>query len=438
MSSLRSDLSLTQIPQLKLTQRLKQALTILEMSPLELNEYLRQEVLENPMLEEKEPSAETLAENNFLQGEEKRPSEPAFQESFYSFLSFQLRLQLSDDLDLCLGEEIVGSINEDGYLVSDLDEVAEKFKVSRDKVAEILTVVQSLEPTGVGARSLKECLLLQLGEQGEKNQLVKTVIQDHLEEIMDRRNWGKLARKLGCKSWELQGALEEIRMLDPRPGRNFSSSRPSYIVPELIVREEGNTLEITSNVLFYPRLTLSPSYQELLKDPEAGPFLRKKLSSARWLIRCLEKRQDTLEKIVKFLIEYQDSFFRKGLYYLRPLSLKTVAKELCFHESTVSRAIKGKYIDTPRGVIPLKSLVPSGLRQEKTEFSEASIREEIKMIIAREDRSNPFSDEGLTALLADKGIKMARRTVTKYRRILGIPSKAKRKERRIEHAESRN
>lgn len=434
MSSLEPDLSLRQIPQLKLTQRLKQALSILEMSPLELCEYLRQEVLENPLLEEEETTGEPLTEGNFSLEEEKQPSEPAFQESFYSFLLFQLHLQLSDDLDLRLGEEIIGSINEDGYLISDLGEIAEKFNVSIDRVAEVLKIVQSLEPTGVGARNLKECLLLQLGEQEEERQLIKTIIQDHLEEILDIKRWAKLARNLGCKVQDLERALEKIRMLDPKPGRNFSSSRPSYIIPELIVRETGGILEIRPNTLSYPRLFLSPSYQELLKDPEAGPFLKRKLSSARWLIRCLEKRQDTLEKIVRFLLEYQGNFIRKGLYYLRPLSLKTVAKELGYHESTVSRAIKGKYIDTPRGVIPLKSLVPSGLRQEKGEISEASIREEIRLIISREDRRNPLSDKALTELLALKGIKVARRTVTKYRLTLGISSKAKRKERRIENA----
>lgn len=434
----RPDLSLRQIPQVRLTPRLQQSIKFLEMPLLELREHLEGLLLENPLLEEESPS---LEEESPSPEETKEPSGDDHQEeraereslqavqpeSLYSFLLFQLRLHLSDDLTLAIGEEIIGNLTEDGYFLEDIQRIADAYHTTVETVEKTLAVVQSLEPTGIGARNLSECLLLQLGEGGGR--LTKQIIQEALDEIQDGRNWIKLAKRLGCRRQDLMESIEEIRMLDPRPACNYTQQTTVYIQPDLIVHRVDKQFRLELNHSVLPRVTVSPAYPKLMRDPAAREFLRGKLSAARWVVHCMEKRQETLLRVGEFLISWQQPFLQEGILRLRPLSLQEMSTDLHLHPSTLSRTLKGKSIETPRGIFPLKYLVPSGFGEKTDRVSSVQVKEEIRRLITAEDRRRPYSDVQIVQLMENQGIFLARRTVVKYREALGIPSRAKRRER---------
>lgn len=427
----RPDLSLRQIPQVRLTPRLQQSIKFLEMPQLELREHLEGLLLENPLLEEESPSLDETKETPEGEGQEEREERESFQavqpESLYSFLSFQLRLHLSDDLALAIGEEIIGNLTEDGYFLEDIQRIADVYRTTVETVEKTLSVVQSLEPTGIGARNLRECLLLQLGEGG--GQLTKRIIQETLDEIQDRGNWIRLAKRLGCHREDLMESIEEIRMLDPRPACNYTQQTTVYTQPDLIVHCTDGQFRLELNHSVLPRVTVSPGYQKLMQDPAAREFLRGKLSAARWVVHCMEKRQETLLRVGEFLISWQRPFLEEGILRLRPLSLQEMATHLHLHPSTLSRTLRGKSIETTRGIFPLKYLVPSGFGEKTERVSSAQVKEEIRQLIAVEDRRNPYSDSQIVHLMEKQGIFLARRTVVKYREVMGIPSRAKRRER---------
>jgi RNA polymerase sigma-54 factor len=427
---IRPDLSLFPKQQLRLSPRLQQSIMILEMPVMELRDFVNKELEENPLLEEQIPQ-ENVPQTEDFEGElyEKLPErEVASPEpGLRSHLLFQLRLHVSSDQELIIGEEIIDNINEDGYLVASLEEIAQRLGVSLCDVEGVLRLIQTFEPTGVGARNLKECLLLQLKESERSSPLAQKIVENYLEWVPLRTQWKKIAQELNCNLKELREAFQEIKMLEPKPGRLFSSFSPSYIVPDLLVKKEGGEYRVYLNKEYLPQLTISPQYNQLMANPEAGKFLRKKLTSARWIIRCLEKRSETLEKVGAFLVKKQEGFLKNGERNLRPLSLREVGTALGMHESTISRAIRGKYIQTPFGIYPLKFFITGNLGGEER-FSEAEIKEEIKRILRTENKEKPFSDEEIALLLKERGIALARRTVAKYRTELGIPSKSQRKE----------
>ncbi len=434
------DLSLRQIPQVRLTPRLQQSIRFLEMPQLELREHLEGLLLENPLLEEESPCLEDAKEPSGEDQPEEREEWESFQavqpESLYSFLLFQLRLHLSDDLALAIGEEIIGNLNEDGYFLEDTQRIADTYHTAVETVGKILAVVQSLEPTGIGARNLSECLLLQLGESGGR--LTKKIIQESLDEIQDGRNWIKLAKRLGCRREDLLESMEEIRMLDPRPACNYTQQTTVYIQPDLIVHRTDNQFRLELNHSVLPRVIVSPAYQKLMQDPTAREFLRGKLSAARWVVHCMEKRQETLLRVGEFLISWQQPFLQDGILRLRPLSLQEMATHLHLHPSTLSRTLKGKNIETPRGIFPLKYLVPSGFGEKTERVSSMQVKEEIRRLIATENRRQPYSDTQIAHQMEKRGIFLARRTVVKYREALRIPSRAQRRERGGLHVENRN
>lgn len=423
---MQQDLSQSQIQELKLSPRLQQSITILELSLAELEEYIDHELEENPMLEEETVSP--LEEPEGLSDrEERKELEISVPADLQSHLNFQLRLHLDDPEDIRIGEEIISEINEDGYLTTSLEELSHRLGLPQDKVEAVLKVIQTFEPTGVGARNLKECLLLQLRENGH-SPLTCQIVENYLGEITSGSGIKKLTKELNCDRGELLQAIKEIRLLEPKPGRLFSVSPPSYIKPDLLLRADGDSFRLEVNT-FLPHLILSPSYQNLLSDPEAGEFLKKRVSSAKWVIRCLEKRAETIEKIGYFLLKEQEGFFKGIQVSLKPISLKAAGAALGMHESTISRAIKGKYIDTPKGIFPLKFFFSAGLMIKDSRVTDRHIKEEMRRIIEKESKEEPLSDEEIRLALKEKGIEIARRTVTKYRQSLGIPSKTQRKER---------
>ncbi|MCR4428729.1 MAG: RNA polymerase factor sigma-54 [Caldiserica bacterium] len=429
---LRPDLSQVQQQQLRLSPKLQQSVLILELPLAELREFINKELEENPLLEEETTPNEQDLQEDF--GVEGAQSERGFlqiqapEPDLHTYLRLQLGMHLSSLEDLSIGEEIIDCIDDDGYLRIPPREIARRLKVEEKRVKEVLEIIKTFEPTGVGARDLKECLLIQLEEKGEASPLLKELIQNHLPLLSRRSQWKKLSQTLKCSLKELQDAFQKIRMLEPKPGRLFSSSSPSYIIPDLVVKKVQGELSVFSNKDYLPRLTLSQTYRELLKDDQAGKFLRKKLSSAKWIIRCIEKRTETLEKVAGFLVKRQEDFFEFGEAKLKPLSLAEVGKALGMHESTISRAIRGKYVDTPLGVFPLKVFLTGNTSKKAPGLSEAFIKEEVKKILKEESKEKPYSDEEITLLLKERGISISRRTVTKYRLELGIPSKSHRKE----------
>ncbi|MEI6309318.1 MAG: RNA polymerase factor sigma-54 [bacterium] len=440
-SGLQHNLHLRQVPQLRLSLQQQQAIRMLEMNALELQTFLTQQLEENPLLEETEESPETgeeelVAEEREESGddEEDHSRESARPETLAVYLRFQLQMAASGERERALGEAIISSLDERGYFRGDLAQIAASVGTDPAEASAALALVQSFDPPGVAASDLRECLLLQLRERsdntlpGAVNTLTQRVIEGYLDEIHDPKKRRSIARALGCRTAELIEALEQIRLLEPYPGCNFADTPPVFITPDLVVKEEEGRLRAQVNGGFIPRLRLSPSYQRMLTDPEASPFLRKKLTSARWILRSLEKREETLEKVAAYLVERQQDFLRKGGYYLRPLSLKEASVALGVHESTVSRAMKGKYIDTPRGVFPLRLLLPASLPQKSGPTSESRVKEEIRRIVTEEDRSRPLSDEQIATYLVGRGICLARRTVAKYRESLGIPLRGKRKD----------
>lgn len=439
-SGLQPVLHLRQVPQLRLSLQQQQAIRMLEMNAVELQTFLTQQLEENPLLEETEESPieespetgeeELLAEEREENGddEEDHSRESARPETLAVYLRFQLQMAASGERERALGEAIISSLDERGYFRGDLAQIAASVGTNPAEASATLALVQSFDPPGVAASDLRECLLLQLRERGEVNTLTQRVIEGYLDEIYDPKKHRSIARALGCRNAELIEVLEQIRLLEPYPGCNFADTPPVFITPDLVVKEEEGRFRAQVNGGFLPRLRLSPSYQRMLTDPEASPFLRKKLTSARWILRSLEKREETLEKVAAYLVERQQDFLRKGGYYLHPLSLKEASVALGVHESTVSRAMKGKYIDTPRGVFPLRLLLPAGLPQKSGPTSESHVKEEIRRIITEEDRLRPLSDEQIATSLVGRGICLARRTVAKYRESLGIPLRGKRKD----------
>jgi RNA polymerase sigma-54 factor len=434
-SGLQPDLHLRQVPQLRLSLQQQQAIRMLEMNALELQTFLSQQLEENPLLEETEESPgtieeETMAaereENGDDEGDHSR--ERTRPETLAVYLRFQLQMAASGELERALGEAIISSLDERGYFRGDLAQIAASVGTNPVEASATLTLVQSFDPPGVAASDVRECLLLQLRERGEVDTLTYRVVEGYLDEIHDPKKRRRIARALGCRSAELIEALEQIRSLEPYPGCSFADIPTAFITPDLVVREEEGRLRAQVNSGFFPRLRLSPSYQRMLTDPEAASFLRKKLTSARWVLRSLEKRDETLEKVAAFLVEKQQDFLRKGGTYLHPLSLKEASVALGVHQSTVSRAMKGKYIDTPRGVFPLRLLLPASLPQKGEPISESHAKEEIRRIISEEDSTCPLSDEQIASSLVRRDIRLARRTVAKYRESLGIPLRGKRKE----------
>ncbi|MEI6509466.1 MAG: RNA polymerase factor sigma-54 [bacterium] len=452
-SGLRPDLHLHQVPQLRLSIQQQQAIRMLEMNAVELQAFLIQELEENPLLEETEESPETNEEE--LPEREREETgddegdhswESARPETLAVYLRFQLQMAASGEQERALGEVIISSLDERGYFRGDLAQIAASLGTNPAEASAALALVQSFDPPGVAARDLRECLLLQLRERSENaltgaeklpqtdmlpreaDTLTQRVIEGYLDEIHDPKKHRHIARSLGCRNAELIEALEQIRSLEPYPGCNFADTLPAFITPDLVVKEEEGRLLAQVNGGVLPHLRLSPSYQRMLTDPEAAPFLRKKLTSARWVLRSLEKREETLEKVAAYLVARQQDFLRKGAYYLYPLSLKEASVALGVHESTVSRAMKGKYIDTPRGIFPLRLLLPASLPQKSGPTSESHVKEEIRRIITKEDAKHPLSDEQIAECLTKRGICLARRTVAKYRENLGIPLRGKRKD----------
>jgi RNA polymerase sigma-54 factor len=461
---MKHSLHLSQKPALIMTQRLQQALKLLQVPTLELQQILKQELMQNPLLEEvdeltenediaKEDSPEEKANEEAEEPSEEDPidwseymqdgafdrayipqteSNPEFLEkvpvtrtTLAESLLEQLHfLNLSKE-HLRIADFLVGSLDDRGYLSTSLEDIAQMLGRSVEECERVLKVLQALEPVGVGARDLRECLLIQLEARARRDTLPWRIIHDQFDNLVNRR-FPEIARQLRCGVEEVQEAADIVATLNPKPGLEVSAEDPKYVVPDLLVERVDEEYVVLLNDRNVPRLRISSTYENVLKDRKAGDktsrdYIQGRLNSARWLIQTIEQRRRTMIKVMNCIIREQREFFDKGIAFLRPLTLQQVARQIDMHESTVSRVCSGKYVQTPRGVFELKFFFSSGLETEDGEdVSARTAKDIIKTLIEEEDKKEPLSDQRIAELLHEKGLRIARRTVAKYREQLNI------------------
>jgi RNA polymerase sigma-54 factor len=455
-------LSLLQTQKLVMTPELRQAITILQLSSLELDEYIEQEILNNPLLEVSEDGpkpdetfdklrqkdSDNIDWEEYFQDcsdldfirfpREKREEETSFENfvssppSLQEHLMMQLHLSNVSKIGFKIGEFLIGNLDKRGYLAISTREAAELLRVPEEEVEKVLKLIQTFEPAGVGARNLKECLLIQVEQKNIDSPNIRRLIENHLKDLAEAR-YTRIAEALNITLAEVQRLKDIILTLDPKPGRNFSETNDTqYIVPDAIIQKVGDEYVVVMNDTISPRLSINPYYRSLLysedKESTISKFLSHKLDSALWLIKSIEQRRITLSKVIKSIVDVQRDFLDYGITCLKPLTLKQIADKIGVHESTVSRAISGKYVQTPRGLFELKFFFKNGLDNvDGSSISSESIKKMIKEMVAGEDPYNPLSDQKIADNLKKKGIVISRRTVAKYREETGIPSSAKRK-----------
>lgn len=453
----------TQSQRLMLTQRMQQAIQILQLSGLELDQYVQQELETNPVLEQKQQSVDPPAEDSqeSSNGEEEvddvafdlddfatrlgdygrtgpdlsrnRDADSRRQyyensitkgESFSAMLLRQLRMAAPEEKDYRIGERIIGDIDDKGYFTGTEEEIAKELDVPVEEVKRVLGLIQQFEPTGVGAHDVVECLLLQIEMEYPEENEMKVLVAEHLEEL-ERRQIPSIAKAMGVKPERVEELKEMLAKLNPWPGLEYSSEPPQYVTPDVIVEKTDNGYDVYLSNESSPELRISNQYRNLMRKAKIGKdekkYLRDKVESAKWLIRNIEQRQNTILRIARAIVEVQRDFMEKGVEAIRPLTLQEIADAVGVHEATVSRATRGKYMQTPQGLFEMKYFFSPGLKRDSgDEQSSKSVQSLIKKIIDEEDKTKPLSDQKIANLLKTQGINIARRTVTKYRENMGL------------------
>ncbi len=452
------NLTLKQEQKLIMTPELRQAIELLQFTSLELDEYLEGQIEKNPLLEMEElkDSQENVEEQSkeneeidwkevienyddisYKPQNEKDEKEYTY-ENFVSYspslkehLLVQIKLIFTDEKDIEIGETLIDYIDENGYFKGEIKEIGQELNLEGEDVENVLNRIQTLDPVGVGARDLRECLIIQLKEKKIKKPSIYKVIENHLEDIAKNR-LQNISKKLDIELIEVQEICDLIKTLEPKPGRGYSGEEKDvkYITPDIILREIDGEYVILLNDITAPRLNINRYYKELItksKDANTADYLKGKLNSAMWIIKSIEQRRMTIYNVVKSILKHQEDFLKKGEKALKPLTLKEVADDINVHESTVSRAVNGKYMQAPNGLFELKYFFSSGVSSNKGDVSAISIKAIIKDLIEKEDVKKPLSDQKITDILKGKGISISRRTVAKYRDELNIPSSTLRK-----------
>ena len=473
--AMEARLSLRQSQRVVMTPLLQQAIQLLQLSTLELQEVVQKELLENPLLEEVAPETgdgpEAAAAPSTPDAPAPTPVEPAPVESsptaerqtddlpfdltavmfddnnderslvaqeereelpfenlvrsvnsLTDHLDEQLRFTVEDPLVRRIGNEIIGNLDEDGYLRAELSEIAERCETTVDQVEKVLMLVQAFDPPGVAARSIQECLLIQLKADPNPDPVSVEIVEEHFDEL-SRRRYPDIARALKLPLDRVMESVEEIMGLEPKPGRRFGGADSRYIVPDVVVHKMGGEYVVVLNEDGIPRLRVNSLYRSLLRTAgsEAREYVEQKLRSAVWLIKSVDQRQRTLRKVTQSIVKFQREFLDKGLPCLRPLSLRDVGEDIGMHESTISRVTTNKYVETPQGLFELKFFFHSGIASGDGEMvSSVSVKKMIQDLLANEDPAKPLSDQEVAAILKGRGLTIARRTVAKYREELGI------------------
>ena len=475
--------------EMKINPRLYQAMELLYMPLLDLQQHLKQELTENPFLEmaeaeiqeeveldeegqeevEDEIDWEEILLDGFDAGGRKQQYEqkeyfqptPVESESLQDYLLEQLHYLDLPERDIRLGEEIIGNVADDGALSCSLEEVlvgvnqwleevrevarerAEELEEEEERTAELaelqklfrpyemeeaevmLERIQGFDPPGVAARDLQESILIQLRRKDMGDTLSAILVEEHFEDLINHR-WTDIAKVRGLTPLEVQDAADEIAKLDPKPGLQHSPDPERYVIPDLIVEKIDDEYLVFANDTSLPRLRLSRAYREVARDKnkfkgENKEFISSKLNSANWMIQAIEQRRQTMLKVMNFIVDRQKSFFEKGVQHLRPLTLREVAEHIEMHESTVSRVTNEKFVQTPRGVFSLKFFFSSGLSTSSgEEISARGVKAKIEALVEEEDPKKPLTDQAIVDHLKSEGVKIARRTVAKYRDQLGI------------------
>jgi RNA polymerase sigma-54 factor len=466
-----------------MTPSLQQAIKLLQLSKLELQEVLNQELLENPLLEElgeetKAEEAESDSQETKTETEEEaKAAEPAPEKEKDSFdeidydayfqdyieygynprmteeheefpientltrppnltdhLTWQLGMSDASPRIKEIGAFIIGNIDEDGYLRATNEEIEAAGPYSTEEVQRAVETIQTLDPIGVGSRDLRECLLLQLDFLEIDVPYVEAVVRDHWDDFM-QRHFVQISKALGIDMKTLEGVVEVIKHLDPKPGRKYSSERAIYVEPDVYIQKVGDEYIIVLNEDGMPKLRINGSYRQMLNsmdsksDGETVNYIKDKIRSAVWLIKSLDQRQRTIYKVAESIVKHQREFLERGIDFLRPLVLRDVADDIQMHESTVSRVVSNKYMHTPRGLFLMKYFFHSGIDSDTGEdISSLTVKKKIQGFIDGEDPRRPLSDSKIMKILNDEGINIARRTVAKYRDELNIPSSTDRKQ----------
>ncbi len=421
---------------LRLSPQIKLALNLLQLPLAQLKEYIKEEIEKNPLLE---PSEDTTSsyESDILWTEEDEDKKQ-YRESLIStsptlqeHLSRQLHLFSSSEDERKIGELIIGNINENGYFDCSIDEIAESNRTTKSQVEKVLALIQTFDPIGVGARDLRECLWLQLRTKEEENSLAGLIVDKYLP-FLEKKRYGYIAKKLKRSVEEIKDAIKEIAKFQPKPGCSFSQEITQRLIPDAILKKNKNGYEVIPNDWELPRFGLSAKYKEMLKKndtpTEVKEYLQERLKAGRSLIDAVNKRKETIQKILEEIVYAQKDFLDNGVTHFKPLTLSQIADRIGKHKSTVSRAISNKYVHTPYGIFKLRDFINSGVKQENGElFSSKSIKAKIKALIESEKKKKPLSDLEISSCLKQEGIFVSRRTITKYRHQLKIlPSKSRR------------
>ncbi|MCA9537908.1 MAG: RNA polymerase factor sigma-54 [Myxococcales bacterium] len=476
---LRLELKMSQ--QLVMTPQLQQAIKLLQLSRTDLIDAVREELLENPLLEEQseiaasEVKVDTVEELRRREDQEKTtdvrgdseadPSQqqidweayfenytapmpgtgpqrlrddelPSYEATLtrettlFDHLMWQLQVSDFTEQEERVAGALIGNIDDDGYLKGvDLTVLAEELGNDREYVEEVLEMIQVFDPPGVGARSLAECLLIQ-ARFLELGAIVEDIIREHLDNL-EKKNYHAIAREMDLELEEVIEAARLISQLEPRPGRPYTGEAPRYITPDIYIKKDDEGVyRAMLNEDGMPRLRISAFYRNALKQAETSEtkkYVTEKLNSAAWLIRSIQQRQKTIVKVTESIIKFQGAFFEKGVEHLKPLILRDVAEDIGMHESTVSRVTTNKYVHTPQGIYELKYFFNSSIQGDDGDLASEAVKSKIKALIAVEDPKRPHSDQKLVDLLKDDGVKIARRTVAKYREAMGILPSSKRR-----------
>ncbi len=472
---LRQSLKMSQ--QLVMTPQLQQAIKLLQLSRLELQQAVREELEVNPVLEEvteDAPEEATRQQKDAGSAEDEVPApvkeglidrvdwnyyfdegasgggraererededgRPYYENlltrkpSLAEYLEWQVNLSAADESLRDTARYLIGNIDEDGYLKVSAEETAEALGKPLEEIERGIAAVQALDPSGIGARDLRECLMIQAREKGEDFALPLAILADHFD-LFSKGDVAGIARRLRLAKDTVKDAFQKLVSLWPKPGRAFMGDDVQYITPDVYVFKMDNRWVITLNEDGQPRLRLSAYYRDLLSSRDRlakadKEFLKQKVNSALWFIKSIQQRQRTIYKVVESLLKLQCDFLEKGPKYLKPLTLRDVAEDIGMHESTVSRVTNGKYVYTPHGIFELKFFFNSGLNRDggEEDIASKSVKEKILEILKTEGRDKPLSDQEIVRLLRNQGIRIARRTVTKYRQAMGVLPSSKRK-----------
>lgn len=439
--SMKAGLWQQQTMKLAMTQELTQAIALLQYSNQELIEFLENKAIENPLLQIEAGSTQTMDprydsrkkvkktlrddKQNWLEQMAKKETTLA------EYLFSQLDVRSYDDLLKKTIAFLINSMDGNGYLHISLDEVASILSISLRQAEEALQIIQGLEPLGVGARNLQECLLLQINQRGEINKLAYTILSDYFH-LFAEKKWKVIAKQLNIELKKIQEVSDYVQSLNPRPGSDFYAEPSSYIIPDLMIKWDGEAFSVHMFDEALPKIQFNEKYYQKFfsnGDTKVKRFLQEKEQDVQWILRSIEQRKETLLKVALKMIEKQPEFFIYGKDRLRPMTMKEISEELEIHESTVSRAVREKYAQTPFGTIELKSLFSSTIKTTNDQdTSSVQVKNEISQLIEQEDKQKPLSDQELALMLEErKGIVVSRRTIAKYRDQLGIPSSSKRK-----------